>query len=116
MEKTGICLWCGKEFKQPKFGPKKLYCDNKCGQSHRWYSTKITTFTCAWCGKEFEAEKKRTYCCAEHRLLANGQKKPFKERKNVLTKQPGFSIERINDLARKEGLSYGQYVAKYKLP
>jgi hypothetical protein len=41
--------------------------------------------------------------------------KAMKTTKPTLCKKPKYTIEQINTLARKENLTYGQFVAKYGL-
>ena len=68
---------------------------------------------CKGCGKEFEPKKGVTYqlyCSKECRKSNQPYYKPLKKRK---VKNLGEDLAKINAKARAEGLSYGQYVAKY---
>jgi ribosomal protein L20 len=81
------------------------------------------------CGKEI-FERKQSYCSPECRYKAqierqrNRYEKEYKstqtEAEEKQKKKRGrprkrLSIADINQLAREEGLNYGQYVAKYGL-
>ena len=74
------------------------------------------------CGKDFEASGKRAFCSDECRKIAQKKRtaeadagyKKYKAPKRKITK-PKLSIAQINELARAEGLNYGQYVGKYGL-
>ncbi len=92
---------------------RKRFCSIECGRAHSWKIRKNNPryFTCLVCGKTFMSFSARKYCSNDCKLIANGRKK----RRNVLTKEPSFAIEEVCLMARNEGLSYGQYVAKYNL-
>lgn len=103
-----ICRNCGKEFVREKNAQK--HCSAKCRRL--WNSGKKSihypkTFTCSWCGIIFEAEQKRKYCCDECRFASYGRRK--------IRGSNAEKIAKINQLARDEGLTYGQVVAKYGL-
>lgn len=110
-----ICKQCGKEFERGKGigNNARKYCSDKCRRKYwrdsdnrvKYHIPK--TCTCAWCGIVFEAEQKRSYCCYECRIASY--------RGKSLRKSNAEKIAKINQLARDEGLSYGQYVAKYGL-
>ena len=104
------CLCCGKEFIRKKNAQK--HCSAGCRR--KWNSGKEAkakyypkTFTCSWCGIIFEAEQKRKYCSDECRFASYGRRK--------IKGSNAEKIAKINQLARDEGLSYGQVVAKYGL-
>ena len=109
------CPVCGNEFE--KAGAKK-FCSAKCRKArnkenirknHQVYKSP-KRFECGWCGLFFESKKKEDYCCEECRQKGENRKRSRGRRtKNTL------SIDAIAVAARKEGLSYGQYVAKYGL-
>lgn len=65
---------------------------------------------CYYCGAEVYGRK--FYCSAECKA-AGRRLQPLKR---IRTQpKPKLSIDEINRLARDEGLTYGQYVAKYKM-
>lgn len=86
---------------------------------------------CAVCGKEFVRncrQSKMKYCSEPcRRIVKNEATRRFRERNKVEINQQRKEkrqkikkkvsnndiVLQINALARKEGLSYGQYVAKY---
>lgn len=83
---------------------------------------------CDMCGKDFVAVKGNQRYCSEEckrkavnaRLYAKRKEEfaEFKEYKKPMPKKrtkPKMSIAKVNELARAEGLNYGQYVAKYGL-
>ena len=105
------CLCCGKEFIRKKNAQK--HCSAECRR--KWNSGKEAkakyypkTYTCGWCGIIFESEHKRKYCSDECRILSLAGRRKSRKR-------PALSLEEVAVLSRKEGLSYGQYVAKYGL-
>lgn len=113
MEFVKKCLHCGKEFTTK--GNRGMYCCEKCKKDHyseqkRWSRWK-RILVCEECGRMFNSKGAKKYCCAECRVLATNTK----TRKNVFTKEPSVNIETVTRLAREEGLSYGQYVAKHNL-
>ncbi len=72
---------------------------------------------CPVCGNLFEGRSTKIYCCSECKCKAQTQKKlqECKKPKTVQRKKKhsSLSLEQINKRARAEGLTYGQYVAKY---
>ncbi len=75
---------------------------------------------CVICGNIFVGRPNKKYCCSECRRKAQTEKKAkeCKKPKEIETKKPkrklgSLSLEQINKRARAEGLTYGQYVAKY---
>jgi hypothetical protein len=120
-------MYCGKEFKMNLKGNQK-YCSQKCCEG--WYRHKKPKEVkyCAICGREVE-DTKRLYCspdCSYEAMLRRQSayksiyKKPKAEVKEEPKKKRGrkkkkLSLAEINELARAEGLNYGQYVAKYGL-
>lgn len=65
---------------------------------------------CGNCRKPL-AVSKRKYCCNACRLEAESLKTITGRRKRA--KKKASALAEINAAARSEGLSYGQYVAKY---
>ena len=107
------CPQCGKEFEKTNA---QKFCSAKCRQKYnraKWRKKTykaVKIFECGWCGLFFQSGKKAEYCCEECRQKGENRKRNRGRRsKNTL------SIDAIAVAARKEGLSYGQYVAKYGL-
>lgn len=108
------CLYCGKYFK-PK-SDHDYFCKESCRHSFNLYGEKQTTCVCIYCGKTFETKRRKKYCSRECYLLRNGhmsdkQAKP----KKTKGKKKIMTIAEINEAARSEGLTYGEYVARYKV-
>lgn len=81
---------------------------------------------CVFCGVAFSTKHKRKYCDAcrkvvnETKAHVHGEQKRIKyayekHRQESKAKQTGMSIDEIVKEAKKEGLTYGQYVAKYRV-
>lgn len=78
---------------------------------------------CVICENILVGRPNKKYCCAECREKARFKKKAeeckkpkVKSEKNAVRRKNrlgSLSIEQINKRARAEGLTYGQYVAKY---
>ena len=113
--KAKKCITCGQEF-IPNNQCQKHCCD-ACRREA--YSIKLKTrrkdreFVCELCGAKFVSDYKRKYCCEVCMKEASRQRKrkPKENNKN----KPTTSLAQINELARAEGLNYGQYVAKMGL-
>ena len=108
------CALCGVEFETEENA--KHYCSVKCrrranAKRAREQRGLLRRFTCAWCGNEFLSTRKRKYCKADCRLMANGKILPRTKK----TEKPKMTLEQIAKAAREEGLSYGEYVKKYNL-
>ena len=80
----------------------------------------METRNCIICGKEFTPKNKRQICCSGKcggkrniLVMQDKRKKPKPEKKVVI--KPVLSITDIQNMAQKEGISYGQYIAKYGL-
>lgn len=111
--KTKICKICKKEFTTSHGG--RVYCSEECRKKGHYEACKPKplgrrVFKCEFCGNNFEADAKRKFCTKECRENAERARK----RKNK-PKKPKLSLNKIAKLSREEGLSYGQYVAKYGL-
>ena len=107
---TRNCKHCGKEFDTDKNS--QTYCSVKCRKLERRKNARVEHAQtlpgiCAFCGAKFTGDRKKKYCCDDCRIRHNKRLKPKPRNK------PAQSIADINALARAEGLSYGQYVAKY---
>lgn len=123
------CLYCENEFKY-RFRSTEKFCSTKCCHDYHNGRRKLTANkVCAVCGKEITGQHTK-YCSSECRYKAQIERQRNryeKEYKSTLTeteekqkKKRGrprkrLSIADINQLAREEGLNYGQYVAKYGL-
>ena len=83
---------------------------------------------CKWCGNEFEGGNRQLYCsksCKDKMNEFSGIKYQHKElveksqyvqkAKRGRPKYKGLSITEIAVLARKEGMTYGQYVVAHNL-
>ncbi len=109
--KTKICPFCQVEFFTEKNA--QVYCCDRCRRGafakKKREGNKSRVFTCAYCGNTFTSDKKQKYCCEKCRLIAYGRITA----KPKARKKPKLSLAQINELARAEGMNYGQYVAKY---
>ena len=105
------CPVCGKVFARTYNAQKfcSIKCRDKAYRNSR--APKRVVLECLWCGKEFETDRRRKYCCDKCRQKANNSLK----RKPAPRKKVNLTLAKINELARAEGLNYGQYVAKYGL-
>ena len=111
MRKTKkICCFCKKEYEGDNAS---IYCSAECRRAmekkRKEKEIANRAQICAFCGVVFYSDRRKKYCCDKCRDKANGKRsaKPRKKAK--------MSIEEVAKLCRKEGLSYGQYVAKYGL-
>lgn len=94
------CVVCGKQIAPPK----QKTCSNECALIHK---------------KRYEAEAwqrdKAERKAARERRKAEKEEEMKTERERKKRQKPALSTAQINALARNEGLSYGQYVAKHNL-
>lgn len=120
------CRMCDKEI---KIGFKrKIFCSKKCSDLFYGYKTDRKT-NCVICGKPLTG-RQRSYCSDECKRKGKIEreikehkyeyKKPQAEEVKCEPKKRGrpkkkLSISEVNELARAEGLNYGQYVSKYGL-
>ena len=125
------CQHCGNEFKY-RFRATEKFCSTKCCHDyHRGLRRVHKNKVCVICGKELTGTQTK-YCSEECRYKAqlDRQRERYEqEYKSTMTeatetqkklKKRGrpkkkLSLADINNLARAEGLNYGQYVAKYGL-
>ena len=112
------CLYpsCKKKFVPS--GPNQKYCCRVCANKHLADVKQANGYSyrkCAWCGtnfKSYDGEK----CCSE---TCKKEFEEFREwkKKTKTHKHRGYtpkqSLAEINELARKEGLTYGQYFNKH---
>lgn len=108
-----ICEACGKKFETNTL--KQKYCSHKCATTAYRIKKRSEIFrqvfnkekyTCRWCGKQFDSSTPAEYCSADCRKAHRANRKTS-NKKNMK------EIVRINELARKEGLTYGQYLARH---
>ena len=107
-----ICPYCGKEFIRTRNAQR--YCSDKCRMLYNRKNPTIQEeelreYTCSYCGKTFKWDRKKKYCSDECRERAAGR------RQRNPRKPKGLPLYKIEELARKENLTYGQVVAKYGL-
>lgn len=124
------CKMCGKPIKIG-FSKRKRFCSQECLEL--WYSKQRNKNTeCVVCGNPLTGRQSK-YCSDECKRVAFRRerhkyvykyKKPepetevdeIKAEPKEETKPKNVpSIAEINKLAREAGLTYGQYVAKYRL-
>ena len=104
------CPVCGKAFTAEKNGIK--YCSPMCKKKAS--GRPPLKKKCEYCMSDLPPRRKK-YCSDDCYLMANGRKGDkagkfvFKKSKRKLP------MADINERARAEGLSYGQYVAKYNI-
>lgn len=124
-----ICQHCGNEFKY-RFRATEKFCSTKCCHDyHNGVKKQKANKVCAMCGKKLEKHQSK-FCSPECRYkgqLERQRNRYEQEYKSTMTvteekqkKKRGrpkkkLSLADINNLARAEGLNYGQYVAKYGL-
>ena len=113
MSSVKTCPVCCEVFTAEQNGTR--YCSEEC---RRAYRRRVKVRNCEFCAKEFSGRQKK-YCSSECRLRANGQL-PDLTVSDELIRLPKkrvkkMSLSEINEAARAEGLSYGQYTAKYHI-
>lgn len=116
------CLYCGKPIKIT-FGRPKKYCNKLCRINYHLEKRQKNRgpLYCECCGKLLTGNQ-RKYCSIECKNGYNNgmYRNPESEIKAQEPKKSGkpkmtLSLSEVNALARKEGLKYGEYVAKYGL-
>lgn len=117
------CKYCGKDM-TIEFGNRKSFCNDECYK--KFYGVKKAKLVaCEMCGKPLTGQR-RTYCSDECQKKSKQSerydeyKKPQATTYPVIVKKRGrpkksTTLAGINELARAEGLTYGQYVGKYGL-
>ena len=103
---TKLCPICKNNFETDRNA--KMYCSDECLKISKRKSER--TFVCENCEKEFKSIRKRKFCTPTCRDYSAGRV-PVKKGKKKKT----ASLSDILTKAKEEGLTYGQYVAKYKL-
>lgn len=119
------CKKCGKEFKI-RFRSNEKFCSQECCKAFHGIKEKKELF-CVVCGVKLRGKSKK-YCsesCARKAAILRNMKqmKESSELKGTSRapkiikrkRKPKYTLAQINDMARAEGLNYGQYVAKYGL-
>jgi Fe-S-cluster-containing dehydrogenase component len=102
-----ICKYCGKEFGTNKSA--QMYCTKQCQIKANYKPPKKQLqYICEFCGGKFRSDRKKKYCSDICRERACRHLKTKSQRN-----KPTLSLEDINALARAEGLTYGQYFARY---
>jgi hypothetical protein len=118
MAKFKKCKFCGNSFATRH--STQLYCCKSCSsQAFADLKAELATgeaithrLKCNFCGKPFTNKRRKSYCSNECRLMANGRCARPKP-KDKKAEKPKVSIAEVCVLARQQGLTYGQYVAKY---
>lgn len=122
-----ICPVCKREFVPSQSAQK--YCCVECRVAYYANLKKKTTekYECACCGTIFESDRRKKYCsvkCQRKGKGSNSRTTSKKRKSNSFfarisapkkKKNGKLTLAEINELARSEGLNYGQYVAKYGL-
>lgn len=103
------CPVCGKAFTAEKNGIK--FCSPECKKKASGTPQKKT---CEYCMAELPPFRKK-YCSDECYLMANGIRKDRTGKFRYKKTKRKLPIADINEKARAEGLTYGQYVAKYNI-
>lgn len=131
MAREATCLFCRKRFWQKKA---EWYCSEECEsrakeafkkEAHA-QSYKESPAVCPVCGKVFMKGLKKKYCSDICRDKSNGvarerqkMKTPESENKEKVKRRGGRkkarTVAEINEAARAEGSSYGEYVFKHGL-
>jgi hypothetical protein len=118
---TKICAYCKLPFDTNRNA--QQYCSLSCSSSSRktrdeeYYIRKQLSLKmeCAFCGKTFVHGRRKQYCSNECRLQANGRGGLKDYLSDVKHAKPDIPADEVERRARAEGLTYGQYVAKYRL-
>ena len=121
------CEVCGEKFVTQNV--RKVCCSNKCNQK-KWRDRKVAhkVGKCVICQKEFVKRNGSQVCCgvecrkeyerAQQKIRNQKWKAKQQEKQKEMQKQANAktnheTIAEIAIAAKKEGLSYGQYVVKY---
>ena len=116
------CKFCGKDL-LVGFGNRKSFCNDECYK--KFYGMKKEkSVACEMCGKSLTGLR-RTYCSDECQKKSKLSERYDEHKKPQATTYPvnvkkqdrpkKMTLAEVNELARAEGLSYGQYVAKHRL-
>lgn len=129
MEHKIYCMDCGIEMIVTNIGTKRCKLCNQFRKKEvsRQYRERLKQEemqkdkVCKNCGKIFHSGSPATRFCTpqcrnddlDKKVI---QRQSLKSRRGRKPKQPGvLSIAEIQKLAREEGISYGQYIARHKL-
>lgn len=102
---TKICPICKNNFETDRNA--KRYCSDECHKKSLQKPER--TFVCECCGKDFKSVRKRRFCEPACRDYSAGRAPVEKGKKKKTA-----SLSEVLAKAKAEGLTYGQYVAKYK--
>ena len=105
------CKMCGEKIKGK--GNSAKFCDINCRKKYKDIEKSKRIFVCEWCGAEFSNHRKTKYCSEICRLSSYGRAS-VKQSEPQISK-PNYDLTQITILAKKAGLTYGQYVAKYQI-
>lgn len=106
------CKKCGKIY--VKSFSHQLYCSRECRQAGRSDIANIgykKLNRCAYCGAEFLGGGK--YCSQDCRVIHTNIEKCRRERARRMKAGELSPLAKINDMARREDLSYGKYLEKH---
>lgn len=102
------CVICGKEFVHKN--PRAMTCSDECRLAKKRADNMNVEQVCVYCGKKFIGSVSQTYCSDECR--AKGKAMRMHKQKSIST------MKRLNEIAKeasRNGLSYGEYVAREKI-
>ena len=111
-----VCPYCGGTF--TRFKTAQKYCSAGCRIKARNEKAaaelRQTKRYCQVCGNELPGARKR-YCSNECAKVSNSRLSysRYQELKHQKIKKDHLSIAEVNELARAEGLSYGQYFNRH---
>lgn len=108
-----------------KFGGRWAFCSDECLK--KFYGRKNSKLeSCEMCGKPLTGQR-RTYCSEECQKQSKKQERYEEYKKPMATTYPVVVVKKrgrpkkkltlaeVNELARAENMSYGQYCAKHGL-
>ena len=102
------CVVCGKEFVHKN--PRAQTCSYECRLAKNRADRMNTEQICVYCGKKFIGSTSQTYCSDECRNKGRLMR--------IHKPKPISTMKRLNEIAKeasKNGLSYGEYVAREKI-
>lgn len=101
---------CGGKFIQTSNNQR--YCSKSCAQHAKYINRKLEDMknkTCKWCGTHFITATGAKYCCKECAQMANKRRTARMKPRS----KPKISLAEANEMARAEGLTYGQYFNRH---
>ena len=110
-----ICPYCGKKFVTDRNTRK--FCRQACARHWRKRERSGHTggkrYLCQWCAKHFFAKRKVCFCCDEcHSKYMSVQGIYSKKITSLRFK---ITLTDAESGARKEGITYGKYIAIHKI-